>query len=200
MHEVSIRPAVRADAAEMLAIYAPYVRETTVSSEYDPPALDEFIHRIETFSARYPWLVCRIDGRVAGYGYASPHLPRAGYQWSVDTSIYVAEDFHRRGVASAIYRSIFALLIRQGYYDIFVGINVPNDRSVQFHTAMGYVISGVYRACMFKFGQWRDVIWMKKSLRPHDGAPEPAIPFPQLRDDAETAAILAEQAGTIRAD
>lgn len=200
MPTVTIRPATAADAAEMLAIYAPYVSETTISSEYEPPAHAEFVHRIETCSARLPWLICRIDGVAAGYGYAAPHRTRAGYQWSAETSIYVAPAFHRRGVAAAIYRAIFALLTRQGYYDIFVGINAPNERSVHFHTAMGYTISGVYRASMFKFGQWRDVIWMKKSLRPHTGTPAPTIPFPALRDDGETAALLEKEAGTVRAD
>lgn len=200
MQQVTLRPATRADAAEMLAIYAPYVTETTVSSEYEPPTLEAFCARIDKYTAQLPWLVCRIDGRVAGYGYASPHRVRAGYQWSAETSIYVAPGFHRRGVASAIYRALFSLLVRQGYYNIFVGITSPNDRSIKFHTALGFVISGAYQDSMYKFGQWRDVIWMAKSLRPHDLAPAPTVPFPHIRDEAQTRAILDGQAQTIRAD
>lgn len=180
MPEIIIRPATEADAPEMLAVYAPYVTGTTVSSEYEPPSLAEFQERIRTFSARTPWLVCRIGGAVAGYGYASPHRKRAAYQWSVETSIYVAEGYHRRGVARALYSALFELLTRQGYYNIFVGITSPNDRSIKFHSAMGFVISGSYQDSMYKFGQWRDVLWMAKSLRVHDAEPHPTIPFPQL--------------------
>lgn len=198
MSEVVIRPATLEDAGEMLAVYAPYVTDTTVSSEYDPPSLAEFRGRIETYTRTLPWLVCRIDGRVAGYGYASPHRTRAGYQWSAETSIYVAPGYHRRGVASALYRSIFSILVRQGYYNIFVGITSPNERSIKFHSAMGFVISGAYQDSMYKFGQWRDVIWMAKSLRPHDLAPVPTVPFPEVREEAQIAAILRAQAGTIR--
>ena len=100
MVEVTITPATCEDAAEMLEIYAPYVTQTTVSSEYEAPTLQTFCQRIETYTKTLPWLVCRINGRVAGYGYASPHRSRAGYQWSVETSIYVAPDFHRQGVAA----------------------------------------------------------------------------------------------------
>ncbi len=180
MPQIIIRQATLADAAEMLAVYAPYVSETTVSSEYEPPSLKEFQERIMRFTTQTPWLVCYINGSVAGYGYASPHRKRAAYQWSVETSIYVAQDFHRLGVASALYRALMEILTRQGYYNIFVGITSPNERSIKFHSSMGFVISGSYQDSMYKFGQWRDVIWMAKSLRAHDGEPHPTIPFSQI--------------------
>lgn len=182
MSEIILRPATVDDAAEMLAIYAPYVIQTTVSSEYDAPTLEEFTRRIRTFTEKLPWLVCIIDGEVAGYGYASPHRTRAAYQWSVETSIYVAQDWHRHGIAGAIYAALFEVLAMQGYYNIYVGITSPNERSMKFHKSMGFVISGAYQESMYKFGQWRDVLWMGKSLRPHDGAPEPTVPFPEISD------------------
>lgn len=33
------------DAAELLAIYAPYVSETAISFEYEVPTLEDFIYR-----------------------------------------------------------------------------------------------------------------------------------------------------------
>lgn len=195
---VTIEPASLSDAEEMLAIYSPYVRDTTVSSEYEPPTLEEFRERIRTYTAELPWLVCRVDGKAAGYGYASPHRARAGYQWSVETSIYVAPAFQRQGIAAALYRSLFSLLVRQGYYNIFVGITSPNERSIKFHTAMGFVISGAYQNSMYKFGEWRDVIWMAKSLRPHEAAPVPTVSFPQIAGEAQTKAVLLAQAQTVK--
>ncbi len=182
----------------MLEIYTPYVIGTTISSEYEAPTLDTFTGRIRAYTAQLPWLICRIDGKAAGYGYAAPHRSRAGYQWSVETSIYVAPEFHRCGVAAALYRALFSLLVRQGYYNIFVGITSPNERSIKFHSAMGFVISGAYQDSMYKFGQWRDVIWMAKSLRPHEIAPVPTIPFPMIAHEAQTEAVLVLQAQTVR--
>ena len=173
MPEVVLRPAEEEDIAEMLALYAPYVVQTTVSSEYDAPSMEEFTRRWHTYTQKLPWLVCRIDGEVVGYGYAAPHRTRAAYQWSVETSIYVAQEQHRHGIAGAIYAALFELLAMQGYYNIYVGITSPNERSMKFHKAMGFIISGAYQESMYKFGQWRDVLWMGKSLRPHDGAPQP---------------------------
>ena len=122
MPEIILRPAAESDAAEMLALYAPYVIQTTVSSEYEPPSLDEFLRRMRGYTARLPWLTCTVDGEIVGYGYASPHRTRAAYQWSVETSIYVAPEWHRHGIAGAIYAALFELLAMQGYYNIYVGI------------------------------------------------------------------------------
>lgn len=198
MEKITLEPATLADAAEMLAIYAPYVQYTTVSSEYDPPTPEEFMRRITTYTRTLPWLICRIDGAAAGYGYASPHRARAGYQWSVETSIYVHPAYHRRGVAAAIYRALFAVLAEQGYYNIFVGVTSPNENSIKFHTAMGFVRSGAYQASMYKFGQWHDVLWMHKSLREHRPAPVPTTPFPEIAGSERVSAILAEQAAAVR--
>ena len=64
MPEVVLRPAEEEDIAEMLALYAPYVVQTTVSSEYDAPSMEEFTRRWRTYTQKLPWLVCRIDGEV----------------------------------------------------------------------------------------------------------------------------------------
>jgi phosphinothricin acetyltransferase len=192
MSIIEIRPARLDDAAEMLAIYAPYVLETTVSSEYVPPDMQEFCRRIQTFSEKLPWLICEIDGKPAGYGYASPHRTRAAYQWSVETSIYVAPDFHRHGIARALYSALLELLRMQGYYNIYVGITSPNERSIKFHKAMGFIISGAYQNSMYKFGQWRDVLWMGKQLREYEGKPQPTVPFPELCGTALCKRVLQE--------
>ena len=200
MSEAILRAATEEDAPAMLALYAPYVRDTTVSSEYDPPSLTEFTDRIRTFGKTLPWLVCLIGGEVVGYGYASPHRSRAAYQWSVETSIYVAADWHRHGIAGAIYDALFEVLAMQGYYTIFVGITSPNERSMKFHKAMGFVISGAYQDSMYKFGKWRDVLWMAKSLRPHGGEPVPTVPFPEIRDNPVVERALRQAAQRIHAE
>ncbi len=197
MNQIIIRPATEADAREMLDLYTPYVINTTVTSEYDPPSLEEFTERIRTYTAKTPWLCCEIDGQIVGYGYASPHRRRASYQWSCETSIYTRMGFHRRGIASALYQALFELLVRQGYYNIFIGITCPNPRSFAFHSAMGFEKMGAYEKSMYKFGKWRDVIWMGKSLRSHNGAPEPVTPFPALRDSAFCAQVMERARGRI---
>lgn len=190
MSEFIIRPVTQADAAQMLALYAPYVTDTTVSSEYVPPSMEEFCGRIASFTKLTPWLCCERAGEIVGYAYASPHRTRAGYQWSCETSIYTKKGFQRMGIASALYGALDELLTYQGYYSIYVGITCPNEKSMSFHKSMGFEYMGVYRNSMFKFGEWRDVIWMGKSLRQHQGIPRPIIPYPQIPDPAFCQGVL----------
>ena len=84
-----LRLAGPADAAGMLAIYGPIVRETPISFELEPPSEVELRRRIAATLERWPWLVCESGGAVAGYAYGAAHRRRAAYRWSVETSVYV---------------------------------------------------------------------------------------------------------------
>ena len=97
-----IRTARADDAREIQAIYAPYVRDTAISFELEPPSVEEMARRIEATLAAFPWLVHVEDGQVAGYAYASRHRERHAYRWSVDVSAYVHRDFHRRGIGGSL--------------------------------------------------------------------------------------------------
>ena len=38
---------------------------------------------------RYPYLVAKLPGQIAGYAYVGPFHDRPAYDWFVETSIYV---------------------------------------------------------------------------------------------------------------
>ena len=94
----TIRLATEDDAAQILEIYAPFCRDTTVSFETEPPSLDEMRRRIAKTLPSYPWLVCDEAGLVLGYAYGSKHRERAAYVWSADVSVYVREGRRRGGL------------------------------------------------------------------------------------------------------
>ncbi len=102
--------------------------------------------------------------------------------------------FHRRGIATALYSALFDLLAYQGYYSIYVGVTCPNPRSMAFHMSMGFERMGAYHNSMYKFGKWRDVIWMGKSLRHHEGEPKPTLRYPDVKDDAYCRQVLEQAA------
>ncbi len=168
-----LRIARAEDAEGILAIYAPIVRETTISFELEPPTVEEMRGRIETTLARLPWLVCESDGGIAGYAYASRHRERAAYQWSVDVSVYVAEQRRRQGLGSRLYTPLLGMLEDLGYYSALAGIALPNPASVGLHEAMGFRSIGIYRNIGYKLGAWRDVGWWQKQLCEYGDDPEP---------------------------
>ena len=92
-----IRLAGVRDAQAIAEIYRPFVEQTAISFETEPPTREEIERRISETMTTHPWLVCEGEEQVAGYAYATRHRARAAYQWSVDTSVYVNEVYWRSG-------------------------------------------------------------------------------------------------------
>ncbi len=172
---MDIRLATVADAAEIAAIYRPYVEDSIISFELEPPSVEEMARRMARVLERAPWLVCEMDDTIAGYAYAGKHHERAAYQWSVDTSVYLRQGMQRRGLGRALYSELFTLLVQQGYYTAYAGISLPNAASVGFHERFGFEPVGVYRKAGFKFGAWHDVGWWQRPLQDYDGLPQTPV-------------------------
>jgi phosphinothricin acetyltransferase len=173
---VDIRMAGVGDAAAMAAIYRPYVTEAVTSFELEPPDAAEMARRIEVVLALAPWLVALDDtGVPIGYAYASRHAERAAYRWSLDTTVYVRQGDHRRGVGRALYGALFPLLRLQGFYVAHAGVTLPNTASVGLHESFGFLPVGVYPAVGWKLGAWRDVGWWQLPLQERPETPAPPL-------------------------
>ena len=173
-----IRPAEPKDTPAIAAIYAPHVTDGVASFEATPPDAAEMLSRLLETTTKYPWLVCEKAGEVIGYSYASAHNSRLAYQWSVNVTVYISVLHHRAGVGRALYTALFDRLRRQGFYNAYGGITVPNAGSVGLHEAMGFKLAGMYEAVGYKFGAWRDVGWWHLALqeKPVSDPPLPLAP------------------------
>lgn len=160
-----IRTAAENDADQVLAIYTPFVTDTSVSFEEQVPDVAEMRRRI---SQALMWLVDDVDGVIRGYGYATPHRVRSAYRFTVELSAYVHPDFQRLGVAKGLYERLLDALSEQGFNTALAGITVPNDASVKFHRALGFADVGVLSAVGFKQERWHDVLWMQRPVRRQD--------------------------------
>jgi L-amino acid N-acyltransferase YncA len=160
-----LRPATRADAPALLAIYRPFVEETAVSFEMVAPTVEEFAGRIEKSLAGWQWLVAEREGQIVGYAYGSSHRERPAYRWSVEVSAYVHPSQHRLGVGRALYLKLFEELAQKGFCHAYAGTTLPNDGSIALHLSVGFEPIGVFKAIGRKFGKWHDVAWFQRVLR-----------------------------------
>lgn len=167
--DIKIRPATVRDAEALVEIYAPYVRDTAVSFELVPPSPAEFAQRIERVMARYPFLVAEQDDAIAGYAYAGPFKERAGYDASVELSVYVNPSHQGKGVGRALYAALESELAEAGVTNLYACIAYPREEdeylnygSVRFHERMGFGIVGRFHGCAQKFGRVYDMVWMEK--------------------------------------
>ncbi|MCL4110114.1 UNVERIFIED_CONTAM: hypothetical protein GTU68_024959 [Idotea baltica] len=121
------------------------------------PTVDEMQGRIGKANERFPWIVMESDGAVCGYAYASPFRSREAYQFTVETTVYVADDFQRQGIGSLLMDSLLARLRGLGYHAAIAGVTLPNDGSVTLHERLGFTKVGTFSEVGRKFEQWHDV-------------------------------------------
>jgi phosphinothricin acetyltransferase len=161
------------DAAACAAIYAPYVRDTAITFEWDPPSVEEMAARIAAARDTHAWLVAEEDGQVFGYAYGGPFKARAAYRWSCEVSVYIERGRHRTGGGRALYEALFTSLSDRGYTTACAGMTLPNDASEGLHKALGFEPVGTYRRIGWKHNTWHDVSWTQRPLKPPDTPPQP---------------------------
>ena len=187
-----IRIATEADIPQMLAIYAPYVENTTYSFEYTAPTLEEFSQRFAKYTAQCPWLVWEENGQVVGYAYGSLPFERAAYAWCAEVSIYLAPESQNKGIGRRLYAAVEEILWRQGYRIIYALITSENEGSLAFHEKVGYQYCAQFPGCGIKFGRSLGVIWMEKRAKNGELPSSPPIPWREIVEtDRKVMDILA---------
>ncbi|EGY79933.1 GNAT family N-acetyltransferase [Peptoniphilus indolicus] len=159
------------DTKDLLAIYSPYVIDTSISFEYEPPTEAEFRDRIESISTKYPYIVAEVDGEIVGYAYANVFKSRAAYDKSVETSIYLRKGNRRNGIGRKLYDKLEELLIEQGIVNMCACITTADEKdsksdgaSIEFHKKMGFEFVGEFKHIGYKFGKWYGVVWAQKTI------------------------------------
>jgi phosphinothricin acetyltransferase len=173
MTEIIIRPAGPGDIAAITRIYADAVTHGTASFELEPPDQAEMTRRFETLIGNgYPYLVAEHAGTLAGYAYAGPYRARPAYQWTVEDSIYVAPEFHRRGIGLVLLKALIAESEQRGFRQMIAVVgDSAQTASIGVHLAAGFAPVGTFRAIGFKHGKWLDTPLMQLALGEGDSAP-----------------------------
>jgi L-amino acid N-acyltransferase YncA len=161
-----VRDASEQDGQACAEIYAPFVRDTAVSFELDPPTAAEMSARIGAAQQDHAWLVAVRDGLVIGYAYAGRFAARPAYRFACETSVYLSPDARGTGLGRLLYGELHARLVQRGLRTALAGMTLPNEASAGLHRALGYEVAGTYRRVGFKLGAWHDVAWFQKQLTP----------------------------------
>lgn len=195
-----IRTATPGDAAAILNVYAPYIERTTVSFELAVPTVDEFAGRIAETLGSYAYLVLEElpdghDGcdptapaaaapgaRIVGFAYYGAFGHRAAYQWSAETSIYLAPELCDQGLGTVLIDTLERLMAAQGIVNAEACICAENAGSIAFHERHGYTQRALFPSCAHKLGRWLGIVWLEKRL-----AEAPALPSPIRPLDADAA-------------
>lgn len=179
-----IRPSRDEDISAITAIYAHHVLHGTGTFETEAPsAADMASRRADVLSKGLPYLVAEQDGEILGFAYGNWFKPRPAYRYSVEDSVYLAPNLDGKGLGRALLAELLARCEAAGIRKVMAIIgDSANAGSVGVHRALGFTQVGIVEACGWKFGAWRDIVIMQKTL----GAgsmqppiePSPAPPTP----------------------
>ena len=161
---IEIRNAQFEDAANLGAIYAPYVEKTAITFETQVPTVEDFENRIKKTMKKFPYLVAIEEGQIVGYAYASTYYARAAYDWTVELSVYVQKEARGKGVGTLLYTALEEELTARGFKNFLACIALPNPASIALHERRGYEQVAHFKKVGYKFGTWHDIVWLQKSL------------------------------------
>lgn len=172
---LTVRDATDADMDDVTAIYAHHVLHGTGSYETAPPTREEMLRRRDGILAQgLPWLVATEAGgsAVLGYAYAGLFHGRVGWRFTVEDSVYIADEAQNRGVGRALLMELVSRCEAAGKRQM-IGVvgDARNTGSIALHAACGFEQTGIIKAGGWKFGRWIDTVYMQRPLGPGATAP-----------------------------
>lgn len=161
----AIRLASEGDLPAINEIYNHYVLHSACTYQEEPELLSGRQQWFARHGERHPVIVAQIDARVVGWGSLSAYHPRSAYRNTVENSIYVHSDFHRRGIGSALLKDLIARARAIGHHAIIAGIDADQAASIGLHSKWGFKKVGHLEQVGFKFNKWLSVVYMELLLR-----------------------------------
>ena len=187
--DLSFRFATENDAEKILAIYKPYVENTTITFEYNVPTIEKFRERIREILKDYPYIVCEYGNEIVGYAYAHRIWSRAAYQWDAELSIYTNEKYAGNGIGKKLYGILLEILKLQNVVNVYGLVTYPNKSSEKLHNYFGFKKVAFFENVGFKFGKWIGVTWFEKAINPYFENPDSIKRISEI-DESEIKKIL----------
>ncbi len=166
MAPLEIRPITEADLPGVTEIYGEAVRHGTATFELIPPDLAEMTRRFKALAdGGFPYIVAALEGRVVGYAYAGAYRPRPAYRFTVENSIYLDPQIHRRGIGLKLMQRLIDECAARGFRQMIAVIgDSANAGSIGLHTRCGFEMIGTHPNVGLKFGRWLDTVMMQLAL------------------------------------
>jgi L-amino acid N-acyltransferase len=164
MVDIRIRLATSGDLARINEIYNHYVLHSTCTYQEEPHTPEERAHWFQDHGPTYPVTVAEVDGNVVGWGALSRFRERSAYRFSIENSVYVDHQWHRRGAGGRLLADLIERGRAAGHHTIVAGIDGEQEASIAIHAKFGFERVAHLRQVGFKFNRWLDVIYMQVML------------------------------------
>ena len=163
---IVVRPATIADAAALVEMYNAEVTGSTSTFDLVERSLDDQRQWLAERSGAFAAVVAvdTASKQVVGFAALSPYKERAAYRTTVENSVYVHRDHHRRGIARLLMEYLIERARESGFHSIIARIEASGEASLALHRAVGFELVGVEREVGRKFNRWLSVAVMQFML------------------------------------
>ncbi|WP_051313209.1 GNAT family N-acetyltransferase [Sporocytophaga myxococcoides] len=125
-----VRTATINDITQILEIYNYYIKETVVTFEIEQLDNVEMTRRFNETIDKYEWIVWQDErNNILGYAYYNSFRPRAAYQYSVESTVYLRHDSRAKGIGKQLYQELLKRFNKSKYRVILGTISLPNEPS-----------------------------------------------------------------------
>ena len=159
---INIRPYKTDDTQAILAIINHNILHSTSLYDYNIRSYEQQKTILEEkINKNFPVIVAELDGIVVGFGMYSEFRFREAYQFTVEHSVYVSEDFQSKGVGKQLLQELINLARKQKIHTMIGVIDSENQGSVVFHEKFGFKTLGIIKESGYKFDRWLDSVLMQ---------------------------------------
>lgn len=153
-----IRLATETDLEATRRIFNHYVETSTCTFNLEPYTEEEYLATFRARSEKLPMTVALVDDRVVGWAALSQwRRPGTAYARSVEGSVYVDADHHRRGIGRALTVDLIERARSLGHKTLIGGACTEQAASIALQKSLGFETVGIFRSVGYKFGRWLDV-------------------------------------------
>jgi phosphinothricin acetyltransferase len=164
LSDIAVRAAVVRDLPSIVAIYNQAVLETTATFDTEPSTVEARSAWFTQFGTEHPLFVAERAGAVSGFAYYLPYRARPAYRTTKESTIYVAPEHHRGGVASALYGELISCARARGVHAMIAVLGDDNPASVALHRKFGFRFVGRLEQVGRKFERWVDTQYFELLL------------------------------------
>jgi len=156
-----IRDAVEADLPTIVEIYNATVPTHMVTAELEPTTVEARLPWFrEHWSEHYPFWVAESEGRVIAWLDFKRFLPRCAYRGTAEISVYVDEEFRRRGVGQRLLEQAIARAPSLGITALVGLIFGHNEPNLKLFQSLGFERWGFFPGVAQLDGIQRDLVVM----------------------------------------
>jgi len=162
---ITLRLATEADLPAINEIYNYYVHRSTCTYQLEPETLEARTSWFHNHPPdKYPVTVAELDGQIVGWGSLSKFRDRAAYDPTVEASVYIRHDLHRRGLGRLLLTDLIQRARAAGFHSLLGGASADQTASLALQESLGFTRIAHFKEVGYKFNRRLDVVFMQLML------------------------------------